>query len=225
MLSKHVDFSDAIDQVVRIYKDSRPGANVLVLIGGCSRSGKSTLAEELKSVLILRGLDSILVSADCWLLPASKRPPNATVIERYKVDELSNSVMSLLRGESVDMRPYDSKTRALSREMLTIKSRPSPSIVVVEGVVTLAVETLRKTSAMNLFVESSDLTRLKRLIRFYRDFKILRKSEYRAIIKEREIEEVPLIKATRIFADMVLTSYKNSQSSIKYDNILQRADW
>ena len=79
----------------------------------------------------------------------------------------------------------------------------------VEGVIVLALEKLRKISALKLFVECGDYTRLKRLISFYRDFKVLRKSEYKVIIKEREVEEVPFIKATRAFADLVVNPSEN----------------
>ncbi len=209
LASKSVGFSDTVDRIVGIFNGLQPGASALVLIGGCSRSGKSTFAEGLRSSLISRGAHSILVPADCWLLPASERQTGATVLERYRVDELSNSVKSLLRGEYLYVTPYDSRTRELSCELLTFKLQPLPSIVLLEGVITLAVEKLRKISSLKLFVESGDHKRVKRLIRFYRDFKMLKKSEYKAIIKEREIEEVPFIKATRAFADMVFIPCRN----------------
>ena len=203
--SESVEFPDVVDRIDSISKNLHPAANSLVLIGGCARSGKSTLAEKLKCSLTSRGVDSILVPADCWLLPASQRKADTTVLKRYRLDELSDSVMFLLSGEAAYVTPYDARTRELNPRILTIKPKPSPFVVIVEGVITLAMKELRKTSALKLFVESGDHTRVKRLIRFYRDFKILRKSEYKAIIKEREIEEVPFIKATRAFADMVLT--------------------
>lgn len=213
MPSESVNFSDAVDRIDRIFKGSQPAANILVLIGGCSRSGKSTLAERFKSSLITRGASSIVVAADYWLLPASKRQAGATAVERYRVDELSNSVISLLRGQLASVTAYDPKTREFSGKVLTFQPQNSPYIVVLEGVIVLASEELRKIPALKLFVECEDCARVKRLISFYSDFKMLRKSEYGAIIKEREVEEVPFIKATRAFADMVVKSRENLKFS------------
>ena len=112
--------------------------------------------------------------------------------------------MSLLRGESAYVAAYDAKTREFAGDLLAFKSQNSPFIVVVEGVIVLALEELRKISALKLFVECGDCRRVKRLISFYRDFKMLRKSEYKVIIKQREVEEVPFIKAKRVFSDMAV---------------------
>jgi len=221
--SESVNFSDAVDRIERIFKGLQPASNILVLIGGCSRSGKSTLAERLNSSLISKGTSSIVVAADYWLLPASERKAGATVLERYRANDLSNSVMALLKGESASVAAYDSRTRELSGELLTFKPQHSPFIIVVEGVLALALHKLRKISNLKLFVECGDCVRLKRLISFYRDLKMLRKSEYKVIIKEREVEEVPFIKATRAFADMVVKPCENLELSKEYDNILQRA--
>ena len=207
--SKSVGSSDTVGQIIRIFNGSLRRANVLVLIGGCSRSGKSTLAEGLKSSLISRGVHSILVPADWWILPASERKTDATVLERYRVDELSNSVMALLRGESAFVTAYDSRTRELSGELLIFKPERSPFIVLVEGVIALTLERLRKISDLKLFVEVSDCTRIKRLIMFYRDYKMFKEDEYKAIIRKRETEEVPFIKATRGYADMVIMPSEN----------------
>ena len=211
--SESVNFSDAVDRIDRIFKGLQPAANILVLIGGCSRSGKSTLAEGLESSLISKGTSSFVVAADYWLLPASHRKAGVTVLERYRVDELSNSVVSLLRGKSAYVTAYDPKTREFAGDLLTFKPQNSPFIVVVEGVIVLALEKLRKISALKLFVECEDCARVKRLIRFYRDFKVLRKSEYKVIIKKREVEEVPFIKATRAFADLVVKPSENVELS------------
>ena len=211
--SETVNFSDAVDRATRIFNELQQGVNGLVLIGGCSRSGKSTLAEGFQSSLIQRGVDSLLIPADCWLLPASELQAGSKVLERYRVNELSNSVMALLRGESAYVAAYDPKTRECAGDLLTFKPPNSPFIIVVEGVITLALEKLRKISALKLFVECGDCTRLKRLISFYRDFKMLRKLEYKVIIKQREDEEVPFIKATRAFADLVVKPSENLELS------------
>lgn len=90
-------------------------------MAGCSRSEKNILAERPKPSLISKGTSSIVVDADYWLLLASERQDGSKVLERYRVNELSNSVMALLRGESAYVAPYDPKTRGLSDKLLTFK--------------------------------------------------------------------------------------------------------
>jgi uridine kinase len=128
------------------------------------------------------------------------------VLKRYRQEELSDSVISLLSGQTILVKPYDARTRELNPRSLVIEAKSTPSVIIVEGVITLAMRKLRQISALKIFVESRDCTRVRRLISFYRDFKMMRKSEYKAIIKDRETEEVPFIKSTVKFADLVLSS-------------------
>lgn len=200
---KSAGFSHVVDLIEGIYNGLQPAVNILVLIGGCSRSGKSTVAQQLGSSLVSRGVDSILVPADHWLFPASQRQAGTTVLKRYRHEELSDSVISLLRGQTISVKPYDAKTRELNPRSIAIGAKPTPFVVIVEGVITLAVRQLREFSALNIFVESGDCTRVRRLISFYRDFKLMGKLEYKELIKDREIEEVPFIKSTMQFADII----------------------
>ena len=77
-------------------------------------------------------------------MPASHRKAGVTVLERYRVDEFSNSVVSLLRGESAYVAAYDPKTREFAGDLLRFKPPNSPFIFVVEGFTVLALEKLRK---------------------------------------------------------------------------------
>jgi len=52
-------------------------------------------------------------------------------------------------------------------------------------------------------VKISECKRLRRLIDFYNRVKKISRNEYKKIIRDRELEEVPLIKKSSVLADAI----------------------
>jgi uridine kinase len=192
------------DGVSENLQKKKPARNQLILIGGCSRSGKSTIAKLIHAELGLRGISSVIVSADHWLLPASQRRESSKVLDRYRIEELYGSITAMLRGECAQVFAYDEKTREFTGQHLNIVPPKKPFVILAEGVATLAISRLRRLSKFNLFVHENDSIRVKRLIRFYRDYKGLNRESYKSLIKEREFEEVPFIKSTEKYAHLTI---------------------
>ena len=65
-------------------KDLRPGQ--VVAIGGLARSGKSSIASELKYALRERSIGAVIAPLDNWLRPESER--EAGVLGRYDMTRL-----------------------------------------------------------------------------------------------------------------------------------------
>lgn len=185
---------------LRSYKND---AVFVVLIGGCSRTGKSTLADKLVELLNNEGFYSLRLNIDSWLIGADKRKPGSTVLERYNTNAIISSVEKIVKGETVLLPVYDPITRKTTNEFSDRLVSMQSGILIVEGTITLSIKELLKKSGFKIFVETPDLLRVKRLIDFYARVKKIPKQEYKQILLSREKEEIPFIKKTTSKADII----------------------
>ncbi len=179
-----------------------PKSPQLVLIGGCSRAGKSTLAIELQSDLKKLGSSAAILSLDAWIISLDQRKPNANVMERYETDAAQAAVGDLLRGQTVVIPAYD----AIARRRLGSRARYlklAAQFLLVEGVIALASADLRQASTLSIFVDVADDERHRRFLKFYQDEKGLSPSEAQELWHERELDEAGFVKETREFAHIV----------------------
>jgi len=173
----------------------------IILIGGCSRSGKSTLAKHLSANFRESRIDALVLNLDAWVIDVDKRKPDSTVLERYDILEIASSIEQLLKGELISPPVYDPVVRKKTGTGQPIGI--SNGILVIEGVIALALPELLTKANLRIFVDIADLPRIKRLVSFYRDIKKLDARSYKQLIRAREAEEVPFIKSTRSQADIV----------------------
>ena len=144
------------------------------------------------------------MTLDLWLKPASQREHDSGVLERYRRNELLVAIFAILRGEIAWVKPYDPMSREILEKKRFIVPPESPFVLVIEGVIALAIEELLDKSHLRVFVSCKDFTRMRRLVRFYRDIKRMTKKDYRALIKAREVEEVPFVKSTAHHAQIFI---------------------
>lgn len=176
---------------------------LIVLIGGCSRAGKSSLARELFEKSKESGIDCCILNIDSWLVSVDKRKPFSKVTERFDMTAVNRAVEEILNGKIVTPPVYDPITR---RQIQKIGNDPisiTSGILIIDGVITLANEDLMKKSDYRIFVKISECVRLRRLIDFYSRIKKVPRKEYKKIIRDREKEEVPLIKKSSSLADVI----------------------
>lgn len=177
----------------------------LILIGGCSRSGKSTLSNELHETFISNGFQSVIINLDSWLIGFDKRPKNSKVYQRYEVSSIIKSINTLLSGEKIYPPVYNAKTRRRITEKREHPIQVEKGFIIIDGVISLYINELTAISSLNIFVRINDISRIKRLIEFYSVFKGMQKTKYHKIIRDRESEEVPFIKNTASNADIIYT--------------------
>ena len=178
----------------------------IILIGGVSRSGKSTLAKKLGLMLETKSIDCQIIEMDKWLVSLEKRKQNSKVIDRYHIESLIISLRDLLSDKVIFPPHYDSISRT---QIAEIGSKPlsfKSGILIIEGVVALAVKELEKLAKIKIHVEISDFQRYRRLINFYKVIKAIPSKEYRQLIKDREKEEIPYIKKTSQKADVIFAN-------------------
>ncbi len=203
-MEKHIkDYPTLLAAVLTQYETSR-SSRFLLAIGGCSRSGKTMLAQRLIQDLADRGISAVRIPLDNWLVGRDQRTGTETVRERFQYDKITDAVARLRQGDEVYPPVYDPTTRSIVR----IRSDrplfiPDHGIGLVDGVVALDIPQLLAMTDLRIYVDIPDVLRVSRLHEFYFVDKGCSLEETARIIHDREGEEVPVIKATRRYADLI----------------------
>jgi uridine kinase len=201
---KSLVFESAVSKIIeKALLNTLNKVPFIILIAGCSRSGKSSLAQYLERRLTSQGHSTYILHLDNWITPASLRAKNSSVEERFNLPKLLIDVDTLLAGGEIFLHQYQSKTRESTGDTIRSTLPSDAEFVIIDGAVSLLNHKLRSKADLRIFVEVEKFTRLRRLISFYRDYKKLESSVYRKLIMEREAEEVPKINKSKVFADII----------------------
>ncbi len=179
---------------------------LLILVAGGSASGKSTVVQE---ILDRAGIDEVLIiKHDDYYLDQSHLPLQVRFLTNYDhPSSLDNQLLiehlkKLLNGEPIDKPVYDFVNHTRSLEIEHVKPKP---IIIVEGILILENEEIRKLSDISLFVELDDDTRFIR--RMLRDMKERGRS-LESIINQYQSTVKPMfhkyIKPTKRYADVII---------------------
>lgn len=172
----------------------------LVLIGGCARTGKSTVANVLKEMVVETGRQAHVISLDGWLKPAEHRTEGLGVAARYDIEAARQTIASLVKAKTrqmITVNQYERKSRELINP-ISLSIGPD-DLVIVEGVVALLDDDLLDNADIKVFVDVTDEIREKRLKQDY-TWRGLSQKGLDSIITSREEDEVPLIRASAINA-------------------------
>ncbi|MGV8141879.1 MAG: HAD-IIIA family hydrolase [Candidatus Woesearchaeota archaeon] len=180
---------------------------VIILIGGCSRTGKTTLSKDIIDRITStehtdkKKISAITISLDNWLIDIDKRPAGSKVYDRFSINEINDSIKRLIEGQDVMIPDYDisSRKRTGHRKFNVGESR----IIIIEGVIALDIEELRKMSDIAIFKDERDKIRIERLNRYFADRNIPLEQREKDIA-DRELEEIPYIKKTSKYAKYIL---------------------
>jgi len=175
----------------------------LILIGGCSRTGKSTFSLKLSRDLEGYGVDCHTIDLDSWIISFEKRKPNGNVFERYDYDAIVKDIKDIMMGNIVYPPVYDSFSRKRTGEKGEKAYYVSSGIIIVEGVIGLAIKELVSIASLKIFIAVPDEIRVKRLMDFYINKKKLTRNMAEEIICSREKEEVLFVKETSRHADLI----------------------
>ena len=187
------DYSRLLKRSQEITSSVKPGD--VILIGGLSRSGKSTLAQCVKDALQLRKISTCILSLDGWLRSPGDR--DQSVMGRYDLTEINEIFHNLLaREKAIALNvPLYSKLQLFSQrsEQKTIMPK---DVVILEGTIALNLsessEVTVKSFIHRWFVEISEPARKKRVISEYvvRGMTTLQAEQ---LYLERQKDEFPLI--------------------------------
>ncbi len=172
-----------------------------IAIGGLSRSGKSSLARAIAEVLAARGVESVILPLDRWILPLGRR--DATVLGRYDVAEIRRVIGMLncaSETQSLALPYYDRKRRASIADAETIVVPPD-AVRIVEGTLALALRDVMPARGVHtIFVEIAEDERRRRVLREY-DGRGYSVSDATQIYASRQQDEFPIVRSTRDVAE------------------------
>lgn len=178
----------------------------VILVGGNSRSGKSSLASSLSMSFKRDGLVSQILSLDNWIVPLSKRRTGGTVLDRFDTSEILKSVRSFLAGQDVSCHPYDRLTREGSEIERTYRAKGT-QVWIIEGVVALSIPELRQLADFKLFCSAEETTRKSRFFGYDR-WRGIAVAETERSYEERLSNEYPMIERDANFADQIVNTGK-----------------
>jgi uridine kinase len=151
----------------KLAEDIRAGT--VVLIGGQSRSGKSTFANVLRDAIQARGQVAVVLSLDRWLKNEKQR--TAGVLGRYDMDVLQALVRALgdaaCRPDTLALPGYHKLTRETVAGVDTIPLRAS-DVVLLEGTVALALGAQDSTDTYRIHIDIEEASRKQRVVSEYR---------------------------------------------------------
>jgi uridine kinase len=192
-----------LSERIRALLDESSNKPMVVLVGGCSRTGKTVLVSKLVEIFISSGINTVSVQLDSWLISVENRREDSSVLERYEIPSIIASIKRLQQGEQIYPPVYDAVSRRRIKESGIAPISINEGILFIEGVVALAIGELVENAKLGIFVDIPDELRRQRLVNFYSDVKRLDRKEYEDIIKKREKEEVTFIKETAVHADVI----------------------
>ncbi|MCK4364483.1 MAG: HAD-IIIA family hydrolase [Thermoplasmatales archaeon] len=208
---ENVSYEKMMDELIYRYSKSDKD-RFFIAIAGCSRSGKTMLAQKIKDDLSKKGIDSSMISLDNWLLDLNVRTGDETIRERFQYEKISDALSQIKSGENIYPPVYDAKTRMIVSEK---SSKPlfveENSIGIIDGIVSLDVEKAREISDFKIFVDIDDNTRKERLIDFYVNYKKYSLEDAKKIIEPRETDEVKIIEKTKNYADVIYIPENNDE--------------
>lgn len=167
----------------------------VILLGGVSRSGKSSIANVLAELLGLIGKKTHVLPLDGWLKNAGERREGSGVLGRYQLNALIEQARKLASSPirfEIEYFQYDRKLKQANKSK-KVSIGPS-DVVIFEGVPALLDKRLLDLANLSIHIEVEDDLRMKRL----QDEYIWREEPQEDFIKKimsREIDEVSLVRS------------------------------
>lgn len=203
---------DCYDALVNKAKDILSGIsinnkrNIIILIAGLSRSGKSTFSKIISTILNKKGIHNTHLNLDNWLVGIQERKDWMAVSERYKYNEIVKDIATLLEGKEIKVNKYNVKTRNIDEHQKSIILKEGEALII-DGVVGLDIEFLRKIADIKIYVEINETMRRKRFFDFYM-FKGLTEEEIKKLYVKRQDDEIPIVIQTKNYADYIIPMEK-----------------
>ena len=189
---------------------------LIIGIAGGSGSGKTTVVKKIVDALPEQTM--VIVPQDAYyydnghLTQEEKLKINFDHPNSIEWDFLIEQIDQLQRGLSIQMPMYNYVTCARAKETITIEPK---TVVIVEGILVLGNEELRKRMDIKLFVSTGDDDRLIRIMR--RDI-VERGRSYNEVLKHYEKYVKPMheqfIEPTKLFADVIIPRGGDNQVAI-----------
>lgn len=173
-----------------------------IFISGLARSGKTTLASNLKWYLKLKGLAPYLIELDRFL--KTTRTEENHYSERYDLDAASDLVRRCLSGDSKDFLDYGfdhESNNLICYGADRFQQRP---ILILEGTVAMTLKQNLNVEGPLIFVETNDACRKRRFVSKYKN-RISQDSDLMRLWDRRRLTEDETISGQSDEADYIFS--------------------
>jgi|WetSurSiteA1Bulk_404760.scaffolds.fasta_scaffold00516_8 D,D-heptose 1,7-bisphosphate phosphatase len=206
-LAEAVDFivddplRESFEKINSLYQDYRGSRPWVILIGGNARTGKSTLASYLRISFIKAGISVLQVALDNWILPEDKRSAAMDVYDRFQLKTIEKDMIRLISGHALERSTYANHPE---RKPVPLFYNPEGArIIIIEGVVALSSEIVRKSAMLKLFTQL-DAVAFRRRIHDYYTWRGKYAGEIESLVEKREMDEYQVIEKESNLADMII---------------------
>lgn len=168
----------------------------IVLIGGCARSGKTTVASVLSEMMSESGRVVHVISLDGWLKPLEDRTEGDGVTGRYDMDAVRGLLLPLIASGSrhaISIPQYERKSRSFQKPI--DYSVGPDDLLIIEGVTGLLDKQLLDHAEVKIYVDVSDEIRMARLEEDYA-WRGENQNDFGSRLALREKDEVPMVRAS-----------------------------
>ncbi len=176
----------------------------LILIGGGTASGKTTIANKIKEIIS----DVLIISIDNyynsnWGIPLEeRRSMNYDHPSSIEWPLLKKHLADLMNGKEVEMPQYDFKLHQRKKEAKTV--RPS-KVIVLDGIFALYDEEIRNMSDIKIYVDTpADIRFIRRLLRDINERGRTLDSVIHQYIETVRPMHERFIKPTKRYADIIV---------------------
>lgn len=174
----------------------------IILIGGNTRSGKSTLAKSLSLHLQKNSFSVLDIALDDWILPAEKRPAGHQFMENFQYRKIETDIPEIISGKNISLDGYSRHPERKAKPVNYVYE--NEEVVIIEGVIALELPTLTNIADLKIF-KSVSMETLEQSMKNYYRWKGKTETEIDVLWLERlEKEYLFIDKESRGKADVVV---------------------
>jgi D,D-heptose 1,7-bisphosphate phosphatase len=194
-------FGKSFEMIYGLFKIFTGKLPWVILIGGNTRTGKSTLASYLRLKFTKEGYHALQIGLDNWLLPENRRTENMNVFERFQLNIIEKDLNGMLAGHTLALSTYSNHPE---RKSLPVEYDPTRAdLIIIEGVVALSSEMLRQMANLRVFTTIDHVSFRKRINEYY-SWRGKTATEIRSLVEKRELDEYQLIEKDSKLADLII---------------------
>jgi D,D-heptose 1,7-bisphosphate phosphatase len=186
------------------YLGRKAGKPLVILIGGNTRTGKSTLAAYLQIEFRHRKVKALIVGLDNWIIHESMRKAKMNVYDRFRLPDIEQDLGRMLAGDTIRLSGYANHP---DRDTFQVEYNPNQAdVLIIEGVVALSSPQVRNTAGLKIFATLPEEILFERFTEYY-TWRGKTMEEIVVLFEKRKIDEYNLIEKESKFADLIINTH------------------